>query len=367
MWPVSESWLAALAQPYTLYTRVASYLNGEHLADIPISEGAVEVTATNRVRRRLTITAGERDWWPTEVTDPLAPYGQELRAWRGIIGPNGELLEDAVPVFTGRIQTVGPRQRRSGEITVVAADRFTDVNDAEFESPRVATAGVPITAMITTLIREVRPDASVVDLTGSAATVPDAMMWDSDRGGAVDELAAAIGAEVYADPQGDFVIRPVPVLGSTWVWQLTVGEAGTIIKDATSKSRAGVANRLVVRVERPGAVPLLVVVSDDNPHSPIRYGGPYGKVVRHMSSPLITSEAQAQIAGAARLARSIGLARTREIECLPNPALEAGDVALVAVDDEHELHIADSFTVGLSATDTMTIKTRSTQVSADDS
>jgi hypothetical protein len=85
--------------------------------------------------------------------------------------------------------------------------------------------------------------------------------------------------------------------------------------------------------------------------------------VRHYSNPLITTQEQGLLAGRARLARSLGITRTRDVDTVPNPALEGGDLIAVATDEGTELHIADAFGVPLAVADGMTINTRSTQTS----
>ena len=369
MWSgATPQWLDALTRSQGLYVRVEVWFADQLVSTVDVDSGAVAVTARNRVRRKLKIAVPER-LWPALDTDLLAPYGPRLKVFRGILDGAGALVGGRpAPVFAGRVEQVGEYDRRSGSVPVAAVDPFADINDAQFEEPFIPQAGTRITTVIGQLVVEVHPGAVVDDRTGSVATVPDGIMWDTDRGKAIDDLAAAIGAEVFFEPDGiTCVIRPVPTLDGLPVWTLSTGAGGVIVRDTRSKSRTDVANRLIVHVERPNATPLLVRCTDDRAASPIRYGGPYGKVVRHMSNPLITDAAQATVAGNARLARSIGLTRTRAIECPPNPALEAGDLIAVVTDDGVELHIADAFPVGLGPDDTMTIATRSTHTSADDS
>jgi hypothetical protein len=137
----------------------------------------------------------------------------------------------------------------------------------------------------------------------------------------------------------------------------------TIVRDTMVRSRTDVANRIVVHVEQPGASPILVTVTDAAEQSPTRYGGPFGKIIRHYSNLLITDSSYAISAGAARLARTIGITRTREVDVVPNPALEAGDLLSITTDEGVEQQIADSFTLPASVADVMTVTTRSTGTS----
>lgn len=360
MWQVSSAWLAALSVPHSRTTRMEAWYGGQLVGSVQVESGSVQVTARNRVRRTLNAVVPESAW-PLTSTDLLAPYGQRVNVYQSIVATGGVNLGE-VPVFAGRVELV-ERVRKSGKVQVTALDGFADVNDAQFEQSYAPSPGLRVTATIGRLIHDVHPEAVIQDQTGSTATVPTGTMWDTDRGQAVDDLAASIGAEVICLPDGvTWVIRPVPTLSGTPVWTLADGQGGTMVRDAQSKSRRDVANRWIVHVERPGAAPFTVTVTDDDPSSPTRYGGPYGRVVRHLRSPLITDAAQAMVAGRARLARSIGLTRTRDLDHVPNPALEAGDVITVQASEGSETHIADSFALPLAVTDVMTTNTRSTQV-----
>lgn len=362
MWSVSADWLASLGRSHGRYTRMEVWYGGVQVAEYTPQSGSVQVTARNRIRRTLTAVLPESAY-PTSSTDPLAPYGARLRVYQGITGPNGELIGSEVPVFAGRIRSV-QRQRFSGTTTVTAEDPFADVNDLQFESSYVPEAGSLIVPTIEGLIIEAWPTAQFVDLTGAMDPVPTGMMWDQDRGQAVDDLAAAIGAEVFFQPDDTTcVIRPVPMLGGTPVWALTEGQGGVLLRDTDSRDRGDVANRIVVHGEAPGQVPLQVTVTDDGATSLTRYGGPYGRVVRHYSNALITTTTQGRTAGIARLARSIGATRVRQLDTPPNAALEAGDLIAVTTTAGAEQHIADSFTLPFEVSAGMTTQTRSTGTS----
>lgn len=359
MWPVTASWLAALSQPHGRYTRMEAWYAGAKVTNVAVESGNVKVDASRSIRRSLTADVPE-SYWPTSTSSTLAPYGARLKIFQGITGSNGNLIAPEVPVFAGRVETL-QRERLSGKVTITASDPMADVKDAQFEQPRTAVAGTSVVGNIMSLIAEVRTDADFVDLTGSPAVMPVTMMWDTDRGQAVDDLAASIGAEVFFLPDGvTCLIQPIPRLGGTSVWTLVQGQNSTIVKDVTSRSRFDVANRIIVQVEQPGQSPILVTVTDDFPGSATRYGGPYGTVVRTYSNQLITSVGQAQAAGLARLSRSIGATRTRDLDTVPNSALEGGDLITVTTNEGTEQHIADAFEVPLAAADVMTINTRST-------
>lgn len=353
MWPVTDAFLNALTHSHGATARVEAWYGGVLVDTVDCATGTITVTGRNRIRRTIDLTIPEH-LYPAGDDDALNPYGTDLHAYRGI-----DTLGE-VPVFTGRIQHADDQRRFDGSADLLGQDLFATLNDARFETPKTLS-GLTNVAAIQELILEVFPSAGFTVTLADTSTIPAGLLWDTDRGQAIDDLAKAAGAEVYADAGGTFVIRPVPTLDDPAVWTLTDGENGTVVSDARAVSREGVYNVVVVVVERAnGEQPMRIVVEDTDPLSATRVSGPFGRVPRFYRSPLVTTEDQARTAGAALLARSAGLARTRTIQCVPNPALEAGDRIDIQVDGVTEQHIADIITLPLHADGgAMTVTTRS--------
>lgn len=357
MWPVSARWAPALTRSHSLTLRVEAWLGDVLQGVVDVNDGTVTATARNRVRRTLTFTVPE-SLYPSEIADLLNPYGTTLRVWRGIDYGDSQ---EAVPVFTGRIDSADGQDRYGGQATVTASDPGATINDARFEAPRAGPTGWANTAVITQLITEAIPGAGVTVSTTRDGSIPPGMMWDRERGQAIDDLATAIGAEVWAGPDGSWHITAPATVDQPAVWTLTDGVDGTIVSDNRTVTRAAAYSVVVVVIERAdGSTPLNVIVEDTDPTSPTWIGGPFGRVPRFYRSPLVTTEMQARTAGAALLARSTGLTRTRKITCVPNPALEVGDRIDISVAGQTEMHIVDGFGLPLGAANpAMTITTRS--------
>lgn len=367
MWPVTAEFLQALGKSHARVSRVDAYQGGTFIGTVPFSQGKVDVTARNRVRRTLDLTV-EGALYPTEADSLLSPYATVLHAWCGIGLGRKEIL---VPVFAGKVEAVTNADQYGGHVELRARDLFGDVNDARFESPRAAPTGYRIVDAITALLLEAVPGATVtidagVDIT---SLVPSGLMWDVDRGKAVDDLAQSIGAEVFATPDGaGFRIRNVPTLNDAVSWTALEGPGGTLVTAGRSVTRDGVYNAVITVVERAnGDLPLRFIAEDNNPSSPTWVGGLFGRVPRFLRNPLVTNAAQGEVAGVALLARSIGATRLRTITCIPNPAAEAGDVINAAVKGVVETHIADTLSLPLHADGgAMTVGTRSTKPDAGD-
>jgi hypothetical protein len=362
VWPVSSLWAPALTGSHQIALRVEVW-SGGHLratttdSSLQIGGGSVSATARNRVRRTLSLTVPE-SFYPSDPDDLLNPYGTELRVYRGI---NYGSAEELVPVFRGRIDSVDDHNRFDGVAEVACSDQGADLNDARFLIPRAAPAGVATTAEMTALIAEAIPDAAILRLSSHDGAVASGLLWDRDRGQAVDDLATSIGVDVWAGPDGTWRITDPANVDQPAVWTLADGANGTIVTDQRTVSRKSVYSVVCVIIERPdGTTPLQVVVEDTDPTSPTYVGGPFGRVPRFLRSSLITSEAQAQVAGRALLAKSTGLTRTRSVTCIPNPALEIGDRLDITVGGLLERHIVDSMTLPLTTdSPAMSITTRS--------
>lgn len=355
MWPVDTAFLAGLTGSHGLATVAKTYFDGAETGTLSIDPGSVvRVSARSQRRRSARLVLSEAQW-----TDLLAPTGVEVRIWSTIVV--GTYTHPLVPAFTGRVER-RRRARRTGLIGVECWDRFADVNDDAFDVPRPAPEGTRIASAIADLLLETHPDATVTDLTTSNDTIPGGLTWDAGdgaRGRAIDRMALSIGAEVVALPDGNFVIRPTPTLTDTAVWSIATGPGGVVIADAREESRTGVANRWVVtgNASAAGQSVREVVTLDSGP---LRFAGPYGRVTRTYTDPMITTSAQAYTAGLAILARVQGLARQRTVDVVTNVALEAGDVLSVSTEDGTERHLADEFDVALTPDQpTMSIASRS--------
>ena len=105
--------------------------------------------------------------------------------------------------------------------------------------------------------------------------------------------------------------------------------------------------------------PFSALVTDDDPTSPTRWGGPFGKITRIESSTAVGSLQPRPNAATVLLEERLGLTRSLTLTEAPNPALEARDVIRVLFPDgRDERHIIDAVRVDLG-TGEQTITSRS--------
>jgi hypothetical protein len=364
MWPdgTDPTYRDVYSRPHRLATRMEIWeRTGDTFAklmDLPFAGGAVQATLGLRVVRTMTVVV-DCSWFPWDEEDPLSPYGNQLRAWRGIEYGDGFVVE--FPVFTGRINSVDLQADRSVRVTCV--DVAADVVDNEFEMPTQAATVSTIPLQIKELILNGYPPATFGTFDPIFDPVP-MLTWDTDRGQALDDLATAGGAFWYPLPDGNFVLRAVPWARDPAtvvpVVTLTDGPLGTITGAAVSTSREGVANSITARSERAdGTPPLHRTVRDLDPTSPTFYPGKFGRVNRTVSMQEATTNGQLTAAAQVLLRRARARVRTWAINIVPDAAIELGDAVQINAVDHTALQCVAGFTLPLNTEGDMQVQLRS--------
>lgn len=380
MWPLPDADLYAevVTSPNGLQITADVYQAGVKLNTypIPIEEGSVTVDAGMATRRTCDLVVppflstgrySSRPSLPETPTAPLGHYGQELRILHSLVMPNGALL--TVPVGRFRIDgAVGSELGRTA-VAVTGSSREAFVVDDQFSAPRTVSGPSAVT-LIRTLITESLPQAQVASTVSSDHGVA-AVTEERDRWGLIQVLAASIGAVVYADPTGRFVIADAPTTSTAPVWRFAPAEGQTLLDARRTSSRAGVYNSVtVVGSTLSGeTTPVTFTARDIDPTSPTRYGDPddgaFGKVSKTIFQPDLTSTAQCAVMARAELTRYIGAASTLNLSGIPHAGLEALDVVDVVIPEQVtgfptavRRHAIDSFTLPLTPAGAFPVATR---------
>ncbi|WP_228973404.1 DUF5047 domain-containing protein [Streptomyces sp. DH12] len=362
MYPFTAAFGQALTQSHTMVSRVdAHYAGAVTMTDLPIADGSVIVDRGSKARRTLSLTVADPSLLPWDAADPLAVYGQQLVVSRGIRFTSGAV--EMIPLGTFRINEPSG-DTLYGPVTISGQSMECAVIDDVFDVP-TSTKGVgTCVAAIEWLIHQTLPGAVVVNLTAGARNPACAVVaWDAgaNRWDAVVQVATAMQAEVYVDALGRFVITDMPnVLSSAAVWDIAEGEGGTLMASARTMSRTAVYNSVVASGENTSGntPPVSAFARDTNPISPTRWGGPFGKVTKHISSGLWTTTAACQAAANAALFDAVAPNIQTSIDAAPNPALEGGDVIRVAHAGRKELFLVQSLTIPLTADGDFSISLR---------
>ena len=311
--------------------RVASWLGSTWLGDVPVSRGRLVASVTQKIPERLSLTVPRfsgRDFRPgSDPLHPLARYGQELIV---SIVVSSVVSTDSWETRVGRFLVSDWDDGDGDSIDVTAVGRLRRVQDAKLTAPTQPASG----ATLMSEARRLLPpgvsagfDAALVD-----RACPAGMAWDEDRLSALQEIADAWPALLRTDEWGQVIFRapldpiPAPVL------TIRDGERGTLVAAPRSDTRDGAYNQVVARSSASGVQDLQAVAEQRT--GPMAVDGEYGVVTKTWSSPLVTSQVQAQASAESMLASSLLPASSIPVVCAPDPRIDLDDPVEVIRDGE---------------------------------
>jgi len=346
VYPVSDRFLARLAESHNVATRVQLFLTTGQVIDLDHSGGSVSVSRSQATRRTCSVTCPDPSLIPRTPTDQLATYGARLRISRGVYYGDG--TSELVPLGLFRLD-VADGDVNDGPVTLQGKDLSAVVADDKFTTPYTATGTV--VGAVTALIQRSLPTADVISTIVDTPIGSRAFDVQADPWAGCQEIAAAAGAEVYPNAAGVFIITTLPDLSTaTPVWAIEAAEGGVYISANRGMTADKVKNGILASGENTAdnVPPVSYLATDDDPGSPTYWSGPFGRRPDFYSSSTLISLAACQQAANLKLAQGKAPNASGDISSLPNPALEAGDVLRLAhPDGTRELHQVDGFSVPL--------------------
>jgi hypothetical protein len=362
MQAVSARFLAALRDVHAVSLAARVYPPGmaaPGYLNVSILGGELTVDVDAEVRRQASLDIAFALGDPVkDDLIALLPFGGYCQLERGIRFADGSTERVLLGVF--RIENVTWPEVQ-GQASLTLADRMAQVNDEALQVPYTASGKKPSNAIVE-LVQAVFGATITYDVRTTPATEPTLAdtVYDEDRGAAIRDLAAGVGAIVFFDAAGNFVLTPRPSGTGTPVWTLDTGPQGVLISSSESLDRSNVRNGVSVRAQADvTTAPIYSLKTDDDPASPTRWGGPFGKVPLIVTSQSIQSQAAADSVAATLLSLRLGLSRSLELHGVPNPALEGGDlIEIVHADGRSETALVNGFSLGLDPTSDLTVWTR---------
>jgi hypothetical protein len=361
MLTVSDRFLASLRESHTISVAATLYAPSAPTVPInaPVVGGQVTIDKDARVRRQasLDVAFSLADATTRDTVREL-PYGGYATLERGVRYPDGTV--ERVQLGRFRVESV-VWSELEGMATLTLADRMAQIQDEPFVTPYAAGGQHPTDAIVA-IVTQVFGSTIAYHVTTTPATEPTLQdtVYAEDRAAAISDLASSISASATFDHLGDFVLKPSGP--STEVaWTLDAGERGVLIASQETLDRSSVRNGVSVRgqvsADQP---PLYALATNDDPDSPTRWGGPFGKVVMIVSSTAVSSQADADATAASLLNLRLGLARTLVLQGVPNPALEPDDlIEIVFADGRTETQTVNRVQIGLGVDGTLELTTTS--------
>lgn len=361
MRPVSAALLATVRASHGMAARarvVTTYQEGTDPdgVEIPIVDGNVELDASADVRSTVDLTS-DPGLWPKRAADLVTPYGNELFVERGVKLGGGSVEWVSLGYF--RITTADQVDAPRGAVRVAGADRMRGIVRGRLTSPKQFLAIATYGAVVEELVLDIYPDATIEwDDATSGQLLGRSVIAEEDRYAFLNDLVTAVGKVWYWDHRGVLLIKDPPDPSSP-VFDVNGGANGVLATLSRHLSDEEVYNGVVATGEAADArAPARAVVVDVNPNSPTRWGGPFGKVPKFYSSPLLTTDAQAASAAGSLLRTSTGLPYNVDFTMVPNPGLEPLDPVRVSDPGRTAVHVLDKLTIPLVADAALTAAAR---------
>lgn len=359
--PISSAYNAVVKGPHEQVTRVRVFHGTTEVTPdggVPIVDGSVSAALNSRVTRSLDLQV-PFEFFPHNPTDLLSPYRATVMVESGPRYLDG--TTEFFPLFTGRIYEA--TLAGDGAVNLRADDLAADVLAFRFEQPQSSQPNVSIVQQMQSLIAEA-VNNPVFGFNNVDDTTCPPLVWDDDRGQALDDLASALGARWYTLGNGQFVIREFPYTAGTVVAFLVDGTAsdnqGLIISASKTITRDATANSITVVSERmDGSAPIIVRRRDTATSSPTVFGGLFGKVSQILKPQTPLSGTEADTLARQQLAASLALTEQWSLETPAFHFLEPGDTIRIRYRGVETVQVIDSWNIGLAPSSTMSMTTRS--------
>lgn len=369
MYACSDEFKAQVKKSHRAVTKCEVWSGTNYQRDLDIIEGNVHVDDVAFHRTcEVSLTDSDGTLTPVDATSLLNPVtGNELRLYRGIVLPSTGLPE-LIPqgVFGVTDLTIDD----SGEgyhMRLQGSDRARRVSRAKMTTSYVIATGTNYKTAITALVQSRFGSVTFSDAYNAYTTTlvtPQIVLTTGDDPWSKAQKMAmeGLGADLYFDVLGSLTIVPVTDPStSPSMWDYVEGVEATLLYINRTVTDQDTFNHIVVFAEHPdNSPPIRGEAKDTNPSSPTYYLGPYGDVVDVLNSNLITTQAQADIAAAARLNKTLGVTDLVRFNAIVNPCHEIGDIITISRNKlkVNAAFVVDKITVPMVIDRPMDIATR---------
>lgn len=418
MYPTSTAFRSVVRRSHNVVTKAEIWQSNQKVADLDIVDGTIDVDSRRSVRRTCSVTVisppptttsspiyntyadldalypgaystiasavssyGELvvvlgftieeiggSLVPSSIYDTLAPYGNEIRLYRGVVLDDG--TEEYVPQGVFLITNVEVEESSNGlRIAVTGVDRSVKISRARWTNTYSITNGTNVADAIAALVADRYPDVqtSFSTTTATVGTTVLGTETDNDPWRDAIKLADSAGMELYFDGDGILVLRSVRDYDSIFSPDAVYREnsEAMILSIRRRITNEQSYNGVVVTAEGTSTDTVFrVEVWDEDPSSPTYRYGNFGQVPLFYSSPLITTEAQATSAATALLAKKKGYVESVDWNQIVDPSLDAADVIAVFNADTRlqRLLVVDRLSIPMSASQPMTATARTVRV-----
>lgn len=348
-----------------------------------------------------TITRLKSDLIPITAQDPLAPYGNEVRVWRGIqtttvvfagdtyqelaakytnysdlnssvptyadmnIQAREEVVSDEyVPLGVFQITDVQIDDTDSGvSLSLEGFDRSYKVARNKWQKPKTVLTG-DVGTRLASLLIDRYDDVQVGFSTIGRDTAKIVLGQDqsSDPWADMVDIADSAGLDLYFDVDGVAQLAPYPTADANSVLETyTLDEDGLMLDLKRRITNEQTFNGVIVIVDNSKLdTPIRAEAWDEDTDSPTYRYGAYGEVPFFYETPNIMTSKDAQETAQRILARKQGLQEEISWNQIPNPALDVNDVVQVldTTAGVRRILIIDAMTIPLAIDAPMAVRAR---------
>lgn len=367
MYARSAAFDAAVKKSHLAIFKCEIYDNGILQRTLDIGEGNVRVEDA-AVRRRFDARLVDPDGTltPDDASDLLAPFGNEIKIYRGIRFDSGTEEYLSLGVFGLDDIKIDDSGETLG-LTIEGYDRAHKVQKAKFVTEYVVASGTNYATAIQDLILSRFPAAQFNFISTTRTTPKLVFEAGSDPWEAARKMAGNIGCDLFFDTSG--ICKLVAIVDPTTAsvdWRYAEGAEAMFLYINKRMTNEGVYNHVIVTGESTENTsgPVRAEAKDDNPASPTYYLGDFGDVVYFQASEFITTQSQAQDVANARLQKVLGASEEVRILNVPHPAHEIDDVIEIvrAKSKIDARYVIDGLTIPLVEQRGMDISTRKRKV-----
>jgi len=370
MYPTTAKFKAAVQTNHRVIAKAEVWNADRKLIDLNIDNGKVSVNSNSIIRRtcevHLTTDRTSSNLVPDDGFDYLAPFGNQLKLFRGIQFDDG--TEEYVPLGVFVITEVKATDTNDGvDMTIRGEDKSIIVSRNKWTSAYQMVNGT-LEASLTALLQNRYPDI-VIDFPTTNVTVNQVVLGSDsslDAWADVVKIAELVGYDLYFDVKGVCTMKQFPSLdASSVVATYKEGTGTTVTAIDRNISTKETYNGVIYTVEGSQVTtPIRVEIWDEDTTSPTYRYGVFGSVPTFVTTNLISTSADAIKAASLILNTVIGAQEQIDFSAIVDPSLDANDVVYIKsvgakVD---RTVIIDSVDIPLEYDGTLSVKTRVVRV-----
>jgi hypothetical protein len=370
MYPASGEFKTAILSDHIVVSKAEVWNQDSKLTDLNIDSGKVTVSVNSGVRRTCDVTLvtdrTSTNLVPDNGFDTLAPFGNELKLYRGVKFADGSI--EYVPLGVFVMTDVDIQDSNDGvSMTIRGEDRSLFISRAKWTEPYQMVSGTleaSLRAMLENRWADVETSFTTTNVTVNQVVFGTENSQDPWQDAVY--LAQLVGYDLYFDALGVVTLRPFPSLdAATVVAKYEEGQQTLITSLDRSMSSKETYNGVIYTIEGSQVdTPIRVEIWDEDTTSPTYRYGVFGDAPTFITSNVLATEAEAIKAATSLLNTYRGAQENINWDSIVDPTLDVNDVVYVKTvgSKTDRLVIVDELDIPLSPLASMSAKARTVRL-----